>query len=41
MTSELVKSAPTDSKTHDTITSLATGERLDLPDAELKNHGTD
>jgi len=39
MTSEMVRSAPTDVKTEETISSLATGERLDLPDAELKLHG--
>jgi hypothetical protein len=41
MTSELVRSAPTEGKTTETISSLATGERLDLPDAELKTHGLD
>jgi hypothetical protein len=41
ITSELVRSAPTEPKIDIAITSMATGERLDLPDAELKTHGVD
>jgi hypothetical protein len=41
MTSDLVTKAPTETKINEVTTDLATGERLDLPDTEIKTHGVD
>jgi hypothetical protein len=41
MTSDLAQKAPTETKTTEVTTDLQTGERLDLPDTEIKTHGVD
>jgi len=39
MTSDLTQKAPTETRINSVTTDLATGERLDLPDTEVKTHG--
>jgi len=41
MTSDLVQKEPTEHKVTEVTTDLNTGERLDLPDTEIKTHGVD